>query len=425
VTTTPPNRPGQDRPCMQDGGIDGTCQAPAPGEQGLLADATGQDGLPGLVDQSRPSPDPRALVPWEAPTGPGSAGPSRLDAWVVPPHTQSRRTHGRGRGQKGQTMTQPLVELVEQFCLYQFKQRGRTKGGVEATRWVLERFLRFVRQRVGRNARVTDLTVETLQQWMDDMAANDLSLGTMRTRQATLSSLCAWLVKRAILTTNPVASMDRPPHRSEPPAQVPSGALMDALIEAARGRQRPRDMALFLILRYSGMRRESVATLRIRHLDATWGLRGVLVKGGRTRDIPLPAAVMQFLWSYVEQVVSHQGAALDADTPIFWSSWGRRGIGKARQPMTGKNIWRLCKVYGRMIGAPMLKPHDLRHGVAMEVYEQHHDLEEVRALLGHARIETTQLYARIRPPHLKHTVAFYEARANRLLSITLTEQKAV
>jgi integrase/recombinase XerC len=105
-------------------------------------------------------------------------------------------------------MTQPLVELVEQFCLYQLKQRGRTKGGVEATHWVLERFLRFVRHRVGRNARVTDLTGETLQQWMDDMAANDLALSTMRTRQATLSSLCAWLVKRGILSTNPVARMD-------------------------------------------------------------------------------------------------------------------------------------------------------------------------------------------------------------------------
>ena len=421
----PPNQPGPDRPCVQEGGIDCALQALAPEEQSLLADATGQDCLPVLVDRSRPSLGPRVLAPWEAPTGPGLEGPARLDAWVVPSHTQSRRTHGRGRGQKGHTMTQPLVELVEQFCLYQLKQRGRTKGGVGATHWVLERFLRFVRHRIGRNARVTDLTGETLQQWMDDMAANDLALSTMRTRQALVSSLCAWLVKRGILTTNPVARMDRPPHRAEPPAQVPSGALMDALIEAAKRRQRPRDLALFLVLRYSGMRRESVATLRIRHLDATWGLRGVLVKGGRTGEIPLPAAVMQFLWSYVEQVVSPQGAALDADTPLFWSSWGRRGIGKVRQPMTGKNIWRLCKVYGRMIGAPMLKPHDLRHGVAMEVYEQHHDLEEVRALLGHARIDTTQIYARIRPPHLKHTVAFYEDRANRLLSTMVTEQKAV
>lgn len=419
MTTSPSNRPSPDLPDRQDGGAE--CAHQAPEIQPPLADATGQDGFPGLVDCARPCADPQELVPWKAP----NPGQSRLDAWVVPPHNSPRRIHGRGRDQKGRAMTQSLGELVEQFSRYQEKQRGHMKGGVAATRWVLERFLRFVRQREGRQARVTDLTGETLQEWMDDMAATDLALSTMRTRQATLSSLCAWLVKRAILTTNPVAKMDRPPHRSEPPRQVPSGALMDALVGAAQQRQRPRDLALFLILRYSGMRRESVATLRVRHLDATWGLRGVLVKGGRTRDIPLPAAVMQFLWSYVEQVVSPQGAALDAETPIFWSSWGRRGIGKVRQPMTGKNIWRLCKVYGRMIGAPMLKPHDLRHGVAMEVYEQHHDLEEVRALLGHVRIETTQCYARIRPPQLKHTVEFYEARANRLLSITLTEKKAV
>ena len=39
-------------------------------------------------------------------------------------------------------------------------------------------------------------------------------------------------------------------------------------------------------------------------------------------------------------------------------------------------------MYGRQIGFPELKPHDLRHGVAMEVYGQHHDLEQVRGLLG-------------------------------------------
>ncbi|MFO0771307.1 MAG: hypothetical protein U0173_10290 [Nitrospiraceae bacterium] len=47
------------------------------------------------------------------------------------------------------------------------------------------------------------------------------------------------------------------------------------------------------------------------------------------------------------------------------------------------------------------------------------------ARLGHARIDTTQIYARIRPPQLKHTVGFYEERANRLLSTTITERKLV
>jgi site-specific recombinase XerD len=61
------------------------------------------------------------------------------------------------------------------------------------------------------------------------------------------------------------------------------------------------------------------------------------------------------------------------------------------RPIHGKNIWRLCKAYGRDIGCPEPKSHDLGHGVAMEVLEQQHDLEQVRALLGHKRIDTTKI----------------------------------
>jgi integrase/recombinase XerC len=313
-------------------------------------------------------------------------------------------------------MAQQPPELVEQFCNFQRKQRGKTEGGVRTYRWTLERCLVFLRHRHGRLARVSDLTPANIQAWMDDMAAADLALSTMRVRQSTVSSFCAWLVKREVLAANPVAQLERPPHHTEPPKQVPGPAIMDALVEAAKARRRPRDVAVFLILRYTGMRRESVATLRVQHLDGVWGLRGVRVKGGKTRDIPLPAAVMQFLQVYVERVLGAVGERVDPETPLFWSTWGRRGVGKTRAPMTGKNIWRLCKVYGRIIGYPELKPHDLRHGVAMEVLEQHHDLEEVRALLGHARIDTTQVYTSIRPPQLKRAVAFYEEQAVRMLS---------
>ena len=313
-------------------------------------------------------------------------------------------------------MAQQLTELIEQFCTFQRKQRGKTEGGVKTYRWMLEQFLIFVRSSEGRSARVGDLTPSTIQGWMDDMGGSDLALSTMRSRQSALSSFCAWLVKRGGLGANPVAQLDRPPHRREVPRQVPGPAIMDALVETAKQRQRPRDVAIFLILRYSGMRRESVATLQVRHLDGQWGLRNVRVKGGQTRDIPLPSAVMAFMHEYVVRVLEHQTEKVGPDTPLFWSTWGRRAVGRTRAPMTGKNIWRLSKVYGRVIGYPTLKPHDLRHGVAMEVLEQHHDLEEVRALLGHSRIDTTQVYANIRPPQLKRAVAFYEGKALEMLS---------
>jgi integrase/recombinase XerC len=340
---------------------------------------------------------------------------NRLDPWLVPPHTAQRRSRSCGGDRKGTVMTRPLMELVEQFCQYQLKQRGRTEGGVQTARWSLEQFLLFVRDRSGKIARLLDLNRATIQEWMDDMAARDLSVSSMRTRQSTLSSFCTWLVKREALQANPVAGMDRPPHRIEAPKQVPTPSLMDALIEAARKRQRPRDVAIFLIMRFTGMRRASVATLQARHLDGLWGLRRVRVKGGRTRDIPLPEPVMRYLHTYVEQIVAPSVTRLMPETPLFWSVWGRRSIGMHRAPMTGKNIWRLCKLYGRLIGYPMLKPHDIRHGVAMEVLEQRHDLEQVRALLGHQRIDTTQIYTMIRPAQLKQAVSFYEEPARQML----------
>lgn len=96
--------------------------------------------------------------------------------------------------------------------------------------------------------------------------------------------------------------------------------MMDRLIRAARERTRPRDLAIFLVLRYTGMRRESVATLCVRNLYSEWGLRGVVVKGGKTRDIPLPRIVMQYLHRYVVEVVGKENGPITPDTPLFWST---------------------------------------------------------------------------------------------------------
>jgi len=73
-------------------------------------------------------------------------------------------------------MAQPLVELVDQFCTYQRKQRGKTEGGAPTYRWTLEQFLVFIRGLRGRLARINDLEPSTIQNWMDDMAASDLAV---------------------------------------------------------------------------------------------------------------------------------------------------------------------------------------------------------------------------------------------------------
>ena len=107
-------------------------------------------------------------------------------------------------------MHRPLDELVEEFCTYQRKVGGKTEGGVRAYRWTLQQFLKFVQRTEGRPATVDHLTPAKVRAWMADMATHDLAMATMRVRQSTISSLCLWLVKRDLLSANPVDKLDRP-----------------------------------------------------------------------------------------------------------------------------------------------------------------------------------------------------------------------
>ena len=168
-------------------------------------------------------------------------------------------------------MTRPLVELVEQFCQYQLKQRGRTEGGVQTARWNLEQILVFVRMRYGKVARLSDLNRTMIQEWMDDMAAKDLSVSSMRTRQSTLSSFCTWLVKREVLTGQSGFW-----HGSSATSDRTAEAGPDAGLDgcADRGGAKTATAAgycHFLILRFTGMRRASVATLQSQALGCDCG----------------------------------------------------------------------------------------------------------------------------------------------------------
>jgi hypothetical protein len=58
----------------------------------------------------------------------------------------------------------------------------------------------------------------------------------------------------------------------------------------------------------------------------------------------------------MERILARECERVTPDTPLFWSTWGKRLVGRTRAPITGKNIWRLCKTYGKVIGYPELKP---------------------------------------------------------------------
>ena len=64
--------------------------------------------------------------------------------------------------------------------------------------------------------------------------------------------------------------------------------------------------------------------------------------------------------------------------------------------------WKLIKKYARMAGLPdTIHPHTLRHSYAVRMVRSGTDLRSVQMLLGHANLNTTQVYLQFKDEDLR------------------------
>lgn len=175
------------------------------------------------------------------------------------------------------------------------------------------------------------------------------------------------------------------PEQELAPRSLPAAAV-DALIAAAR-RAGLRDLLLVAIIADVGLRVGEVVGLRAGDVElprggnvATLRVRG---KGAKVRHVPLPVETTQLLRRWLRQVRPDPGQ------PLFP---GRR----SGEPLTTKAVRQVFKRLARAAGLDPqeVHPHRLRHTCATEWLRNGARLDDVAALLGHARLDTTARYTR-------------------------------
>lgn len=152
-----------------------------------------------------------------------------------------------------------------------------------------------------------------------------------------------------------------------------------------------RNWCLIAFLYGTGLRISEMLSLtfdRIEYHDGQPAAVRVVGKGDKERRVPLSPTAQTALMRWLRERKMHGNPV----TPWVWSPLSGKGYG---QPMKARTVEAMMTATAKRAGLDPAKvsPHKLRHAFATALVEGGRSLDEVRDLLGHESIATTQIYA--------------------------------
>jgi len=217
-----------------------------------------------------------------------------------------------------------------------------------------------------------------------------LSFRTQSARLTPVRAFFKWLTKQNIILSNPASEIDLPRPEMRLPAAILTTDEAERII-AQPDIQTPaglRDRAILELLYVTGMRRSEAASLKTWDMD--FGRAAAVIrqgKGHKDRIVPVSIRALQWLAKYRDEARPRLAGG-DNVSAFFLNRWG--------QQLEEKRLTKMMHEYKQSAG--IKKPgacHLWRHTMATMMLEGGADIRFIQSMLGHASLETTQIYTRV------------------------------
>ncbi|RRN94687.1 site-specific tyrosine recombinase XerC, partial [Pectobacterium aquaticum] len=218
-----------------------------------------------------------------------------------------------------------------------------------------------------------------------------LSTRTQRTALQPLQVWFKWMTKQHLILANPAADLELPKLEKRLPRTILSVEEVEQVLALPdlTTLQGIRDRALMELLWSTGLRRGEVVKLDVYSVDGS--RKTVTVrqgKGRKDRIVPIGNRALRWIAHYVQAVRPQLLVSPDIRA-LFVALDGVEGL-------TANGITHLVGHYIRESGiAPWGSCHLFRHAMATQMLENGADIRWIQAMLGHASIESTQLYTQV------------------------------
>jgi site-specific recombinase XerD len=276
-----------------------------------------------------------------------------------------------------------IDRLLKEYLEYLEIEKNRSPRTKAVYERLLKRFLGFIKI-----ARPKEITNEKIRSFRVHLAEkNNLKKNTQGYYVIAIRNFLKYLLKRDYETASPEKiELPKMPTRQVEIIDYPD---LERLLDAPKGEdiKSLRDRALLETLFSTGLRVSELCSLD-RYLNFERGEITVRGKGDKLRVVFLSGRSRKTIKDYLDK-------RTDAESALF-VSYTKDKNPKIIGRITPRTVERLVVYYAKKAGIPKkVSPHTLRHLFATDLLINGADLRAVQEMLGHASIQTTQIYTHL------------------------------
>ncbi|MBF0547365.1 MAG: site-specific tyrosine recombinase XerC [Candidatus Riflebacteria bacterium] len=284
------------------------------------------------------------------------------------------------------------------FLIKEFSEwllvKGFSESTVENRLGSLRYFFIWVDMRGIRQPReVTKPVLERYQRYLYHYRKKNgepLSFQTQNARLAHIRNFYRWLAKGNYILSNPASDLDLPRMEKRLPRSFFTAAEADAVINQAN-LATPigiRDRAIMETFYSTGIRRSELARLKVFDLDSD---RETLLicdgKGKKDRMVPIGDRALHWIHKYLREV--RPLLAIEPDEGFIFLTKDGLSISLDFLTIMVKRYVEAARIRKRG------SCHIFRHTMATLMLEGGADIRYIQQMLGHSRLETTQIYTQV------------------------------
>lgn len=237
-------------------------------------------------------------------------------------------------------------------------------------------------------ATLQSVTKQTMRDYMYWLIKRGVAKTTIANKISAIRSFYRYMQREEIITENPLERVTSPKLDRRLPKFLTADEIARML--AAPDTKKPtgqRDSAIIELLYATGLRVSEITGLNLSQINPCSHEIRVVGKGQKERIVLMGQPAANALKQYLEHgryklLRRHKSEA------VFITHLGTR--------ILDRRVQKIIAQYAKRLGTKKkVHPHVLRHTFATHMLDGGADLRVVQELLGHASLETTQIYTHV------------------------------